>query len=107
MTQVVLGVSDEDNVIFARFGITEEQKHGQGWREAFPRVAWDTLSTTSSELLGMPLDEADSGNGDSASLDSIRPDFPQGFQLQESSDVAELENISLCWVDGGCLSQLK
>jgi len=100
---------EDDNVLFARFGITEAQKHGQGWREAFPRLAWDTLSTSSSEVSSsVSQDQADSGNGDSESLCSIRPDCPPALQLQ-STGVSDLENenLSFCWVDGSCLSQLK
>ncbi len=104
-------MSEEENLIFARFGLSEDQKHGQGWREAFPRLSWDTVSVAStSGISGQYSDQADSGTGtgtgDTTSLDSIRPDYPVEFQLEEAES-AELENISLCWVDGGCLSFLK
>lgn len=108
ISQVVLGMSDDDSKIFFRFGITQDQTHGQGWREFCVRFSLDTISTASNDLSLTSSDQVDSGRGDSVSMDSVHPDLPESFPLEGSSaPSAGDEEISFCWVDGSCLSSLK
>lgn len=86
-----------------RYGITEDQKHGQQWKEAFCDVSWDAKSIDSriSEI-------SDSLDGNTPSTSSIRADLPS---VQFNNSGSEMGNsdaaTSLCWVDGTCLSMLK
>lgn len=106
--QTVLAVFEDDGILMVRHGITEDQKHGQQWKQAFQDVAWDTVSTCSkvSEISDC-VDGGGSGSGDTSSS-SIRPDLPgqSMFNLSGGSEVGE-GSANLCWIDGSCCSVLR
>ena len=101
---MVLGLGEEDDEIYVRFGIARDQQHGQGWRKAFPGPEkWDSVSTSSSDVASLDQtdDGPDGGGSSGESMISIRPSFPK---VQVDGD---LSRKGICWVDGGCLSMLK
>jgi len=103
--QIVMAVSDEDGTLMLRHGITADQQHGTQWKQAFHDVSWDTLSVSSrvSEISDV-LDGGGSGDTSSA---SIRPDLPSQSQFNLSTGSECGDMVSLCWIDGSCLSMLK
>ncbi|CAG7834693.1 unnamed protein product [Allacma fusca] len=106
---VVLALSNEDNVVNTRFGVSADQLHGQGWKEAFSGIAWDAESVCSSvSESSQSSDQVDGGSqhGSSDECLSIRPDIPQGCPLGDSGDHSG-GPVNLCWIDGGCVSSLK
>ncbi|CAL8138024.1 unnamed protein product [Orchesella dallaii] len=100
--QNVLAVCDEEGVVLVRYGIADDQRHGQQWKEAFPEVSWDSISVCSR------MSEVDSidGSGDTSTA-SIRPDLPPQTQFNLSSGSESGDTVSLCWIDGACLSAIK
>jgi hypothetical protein len=100
---IVLALSeDEMDSIFVRFGISSDQKNGQGWKEAFPEVSWDTVSMKS---VSSEVDTLD-GSGDSSRDTSLRPDVPPSIH-QYGVNNTDTGPISLSWVDGTCASCIR
>lgn len=99
-----MAVNDDDGTVMVRYGITDDQKHGQQWKKAFLDVSWDSVSVSSR---ASEVSDCLDGSGDISTTCSIRPDLPAQGQFNLSSGSESGEGVSLCWIDGACLSMIK
>jgi len=92
-------------VVLVRYGITKDQRYGQQWKEAFPDISWDSISVSSRMS---EISDSIDGSGDVSTTASIRPDLPpQQSQFNLSSGSESGDQVSLCWIDGACVSAIK
>jgi len=106
--QIILALAeDELETLYIRFGISDEQKTGQGWKEALPDVEYDFFDNVSVKSLTPSLDTTDGNESGDTSLNIDNPNSAQFPMCNTFQQHGGQFPSGFSWVDGACASCIR